>query len=61
MVDEESGAVVDDLLMGHSHKGRMLAGQTYYLIFINPGNLVQRGDRVTVLLGDSRVAHVRVE
>jgi hypothetical protein len=61
MVDERSGAVVDQLLMGHQHKGVLHAGQTYYLIFENPGNLVQRGGRVTVALAGARVRHVRVE
>lgn len=61
LVDEQSGVVVSELLMGHRHSGRMLAGQTYYLIFSNPGNLVQRGDRVTVVLGDARLPHVLVE
>jgi hypothetical protein len=61
MVDERTGAVVDQLLMGHSHKGALRAGQTYYLIFENPGNLVRRGGRVTVALGGARVRHVRVE
>jgi hypothetical protein len=61
VVDEDSGVVVNELLMGHRHSGRMLAGQTYYLIFSNPGNLVQRGDHVTVVLGNARLPHVPVE
>jgi hypothetical protein len=61
IVDERTGVVVQDLLMGHRHSGRMLAGQTYYLIFSNPGDLVRRGDLVTVVLGDARLPHVRVE
>ena len=61
VVDEDSGVVVSELLMGHRHSGRMLAGQTYYLIFSNPGNLVQRGDHVTVVLGNARLPHVPVE
>jgi hypothetical protein len=43
IVDDATGVVVDQLLMGHSHTGSFNAGQTYYLIFENPGNLVQRG------------------
>ena len=61
LVDEETGVVVNALLMGHQHKGRLKAGQIYYLIFNNPGNLVHRGGRVTVVLGDARLPHVRVE
>ena len=60
LVDERTGVVVNRLLMGHQHKGRMRAGQGYYLIFINPGNLVARGSRVTVQLGSAQVAHIPV-
>jgi len=61
LFDERSGVVVDQLFMGHQHHGRMRAGQSYYLLFDNPGNLVHRGTRVTVQLGNSRVAHIRVQ
>jgi hypothetical protein len=61
LIEERSGLLVNELLMGHEHKGRMKAGQSYYLIFVNPGNLVRRGTRMTVQLGDARLAHVRVQ
>jgi len=61
MVDEHTGVVVNQLLMGHQHKGTLHAGQTYYLVFLNPGNLVRQGARMTVQLGDARVAHVSVQ
>lgn len=61
VVDEATGLVVDQLLMGHFHEGEFNAGQTYYLIFENPGNIVQTGGMVSVLLGDSEVDHVIVK
>ena len=61
LISESNGVVVDQLLMGHQHKGTLLGGQTYYLIFSNPGNLVARGSQVTVLLGDASIRHVRVQ
>ena len=61
LVDEETGVVADQLLMGHQHKGVMHAGQTYYFVFNNPGNLVRRGTKVTVVLGDARLQHVPVQ
>lgn len=61
IVDDVSGVVADQLLMGHSHTGSFNAGQIYYLIFENPGNLVQRGSTVSVLLGDAEVDHVTVQ
>ena len=60
LVSEESGVVVNELLMNHSHSGPFKGGQTYYLVFTNPGNLVERGSKVTALLGDASVEHVLV-
>ena len=51
LVDEQTGVVVDQLFMGHSHTGPLHAGETYFLLFENPGNLVARGSAVTVALG----------
>jgi hypothetical protein len=61
LVDDTTGVVVDQLLMGHFHSGQLNAGQTYYLIFENPGNLVQRGTTVSVLLGDEQIDHIAVK
>jgi len=60
IVDETTGVVAKDLFMGHSHSGPLKEAVTYYLIFENPGNLVQRGGLVTVLLGDAQLQHVMV-
>jgi hypothetical protein len=60
VVDEQTGVVVHDLFMGHSHSAPYTFGETYYLVFDNPGNLVRRGAYVTVLLGDAEVDHVLV-
>jgi hypothetical protein len=61
VVDERTGGAITALLMGHAHTGRLKAGVTYYLVFENPGNFVRRGDRVSVVLGDARLEHVRVQ
>jgi hypothetical protein len=58
VVDEHSGLVVHTLLMNHAHSGEFKAGVTYYLVFDNPGNWLQRGSSVSVLLGDAQVEHV---
>lgn len=60
VVDEQSGLVVHELLMNHSHSGPYKAGVTYYLVFNNPGNWIHHGSQVSVLLGDARVEHVSV-
>jgi hypothetical protein len=61
IVDETTHVVVNSLLMGHLHAGVYKTGVTYYLVFENPGNLVQRGSRVSVLLGEAQVQHVPVQ
>ena len=60
VVEERTGLVVRDLLMNHAHTGKYTAGETYYLVFENPGNWVRRGSSVTVLLGGAQVEHVTV-
>ena len=60
VVEEESGLVVHELFMNHSHTGPYKAGVTYYLVFNNPGNWVHHGSRVSVMLGNAQVEHVVV-
>jgi hypothetical protein len=60
VVDERTGLVVHDLLMSHSHTGAFKPGVTYYYVFNNPGNIVSRGARVVVMLGNAQVEHVKV-
>jgi hypothetical protein len=60
VVDEESGLVVHELLMNHSHTGPYKTGVTYYLVFNNPGNWVHHGSRVSVMLGNAQVEHLLV-
>jgi hypothetical protein len=61
LIDERTGAVVKDVLMGHRETGTPKAGLTYYIIFLNSGAVLAKGSRVTVQLGDARLAHVRVQ
>jgi hypothetical protein len=37
------------------------AGKQYFILFANPGQYVQVGDLVTVVIGDMRFEHLRVE
>lgn len=60
LVSEANGVVVSELLMGHQHKGRLKGGHIYYLVFENPGNLVERGSRVSVMLGNASLRNVLV-
>lgn len=60
VVDERTGLVVHELLMSHSHTGAFKPGVTYYYVFNNPGEFIQRGARVVVLLGNAQVEDVKV-
>jgi hypothetical protein len=61
IVEEGTGLVAKDLLMGHAHSEGFKAGVTYYFVFENPGNLVKPGDRVSILLGGIQVEHIDVK
>jgi hypothetical protein len=58
LVDEDSGATIDTLFMGHSHGGDPKAGYSYPLLFVNEGGLLQAGGAVSVVVGDWRLEHV---
>jgi hypothetical protein len=60
LVEEPNGLVINQLLMSHAHASSYKPNVTYYLIFENPGNLLHRGARVSVLLGDAQVENVPV-
>ncbi|MDX6450924.1 MAG: hypothetical protein QOH16_973 [Gaiellaceae bacterium] len=61
ILDQRSGAIVNQLLMAHMHHGRPKVGVTYYLIFMNPGDVIRRGSRVSIQLGGARVEGVTVQ
>jgi hypothetical protein len=60
VLDQRSGAIVNQLLMSHLHHGRAKEGVRYYLIFYNPGDVIRRGGRVSIQLGGARVEGVTV-
>lgn len=39
----------------------LVEGKTYFIIFANPGRRIERGDRVTVVLGEQRIEHLVVQ
>jgi hypothetical protein len=42
------------------HGGALHAGSTYFTLFRNDGGLLQRGSKVTLLIGDLRLQHLVV-
>lgn len=61
VVYEPTGTPIEGLLMGHLPHGAAKPGRTSFMLFVNPGNIVHRGDLVSVILGPARLTHVRVE
>jgi hypothetical protein len=61
VVYEATNTPIEGLLMGHLPHGSAKPGVSSFMIFVNPGNIVRRGDQVTVVLGPARLRHVRVE
>jgi hypothetical protein len=61
LIDERTGGVVDRPWMGHAHTHGLKLGVGYYVIFENSGMLIRPGARVTVQLGNARLAHVKVQ
>lgn len=61
IIDRESGRALTTQWMGHAHPLRGGSrGRVYWMLFLNPGELVERGDRVAVRLGHARLTGVRV-
>jgi hypothetical protein len=60
LVEKGSGLFLDQLLMGHEHSGSFRQAETYFLLFLDSGNWVGRGDQVSVLLGGVQVDDVTV-
>lgn len=40
---------------------RIEAGRVYWMLFANPARFIKPGNRVTVVVGDTRVEHLTVE
>lgn len=60
IVDERTGTTIDRQWMAHSSPTTMRLGGTYYLLFVNPADLIRPGSAVTVMLGGARVENIRV-
>jgi hypothetical protein len=65
LVDEETGGVISTAFHGRHSGGTTQVGlnvaATYYLLFANSAGELAPGDRASVLLGDVRLEHVRVQ
>ena len=61
LIDEASGKPINQTWMGHSHTRAFHAGTSYFELLINSRGRLEHGSRVTLVMGDARLEHVRVE
>jgi hypothetical protein len=61
LVDEASGKPINQTWMGHAHTSKFHAGSSYFELLINSRGRLERGSRVTLVMGDARLEHLRVE
>ena len=61
LVDEATEAKIVQPFMGHAGHPDLNEAVTYFVILENPGDVVQPGGTVTVVMGGARLEHVPVE
>ncbi len=66
LLDQGSGdrfAVPTDTKLGplRSSSRDPVAGKEYFIFFVNPGKVLKRGSRVTVVIGDMKIEDLTVE
>lgn len=66
LVDQASGAgfgVPSDTNLGalRSSSRDPVAGKEYFILFVNPGRLVKRGSKVTIVIGDFKIENLTVD
>lgn len=61
IIDLESGRALTTQWMGHAHPvDSFQPDRNYWMLFLNPAELVKRGDLVAVRLGRARLTGLRV-
>lgn len=61
IIDLESGEALTTQWMGHAHPvDSFQPDRNYWMLFLNPRELVERGDLVAIRLGHARLTGVRV-
>ena len=66
LVDQASGSGFDvpsDTKLGplRSSSRNPVAGKEYFIMFVNPGRQVKRGNKVTIFIGDYKIENLTVE
>lgn len=61
IIDTATGKALTTQWMGHAHPpDSFQPARNYWMLFLNPKELVKRGDRIAVRLGYARLSGVRV-
>ena len=61
IIDAASGTALTKQWMGHAHRpDSFQPDRNYWMLFLNPNELVKRGERIAVRLGHARLTGVRV-
>ncbi|CAN5455489.1 hypothetical protein BH10ACT6_BH10ACT6_13860 [soil metagenome] len=59
VVVEDSGATM--VISRPHHASEIKLGGTYFFLFANAHNAIHAGSRVTLVMGDSRIEHIKVQ
>ena len=59
LIDEKSGTVVAVPFHDHSYR-ELHTAITYREMFMNGGGILERGDEVTLVIGDVQIEHIEV-
>ena len=61
LVVEDTGATLSLSSLPHNHSVTLELGGTYFFLMANARSAVQDGSLVTLIIGDVRLEHIRVE
>lgn len=61
LVVEETGETLVMSAPPHRHRGELELGASYFFLLANARSAVHAGSEVTLIVGDSRLEHIRVE
>ncbi len=60
-MNEATGKIINRPYHDHSSGSTLKAGLSYNEILVNEGGVIQRGDRITIFVGQSRLEHIIVQ
>ena len=60
LVEENTGATLVMRSLPHNHKKELEFGGSYFFLLPNANNALHEGSRVTLVIGDARLEHIRV-